>query len=92
LRRLKKAVAWCYCQLSVSRHLATPSLAQRQFYLSAGTRERFGPVILRNDEIRTLFDSTQGQLVAAFTAAMRGSEWPPADTARGVAAVFREGS
>jgi hypothetical protein len=26
LRRLKKAVAWCYCQLSVSRHLRTPSI------------------------------------------------------------------
>jgi hypothetical protein len=25
LRRLKKTVAWCYCQLSVSRHLRTPS-------------------------------------------------------------------
>jgi hypothetical protein len=24
LRRLKKTVAWCYCQLSVSRHLRTP--------------------------------------------------------------------
>jgi hypothetical protein len=26
LRRLKKTVAWCYCQLSVSRHLRTPSI------------------------------------------------------------------
>jgi hypothetical protein len=26
LRRLKKAVAWCYCPLSVSRHLRTPSI------------------------------------------------------------------
>jgi hypothetical protein len=57
LRRLKKAVAWCYCQLSVSRHLATPSLAQRQFYLSAGSRERFGSVILRDNEIRTPQDN-----------------------------------
>lgn len=24
LRRLKKAVAWCYCQWSMSRHLRTP--------------------------------------------------------------------
>jgi hypothetical protein len=28
LRRLKKAVAWCYRQLSVSRHLRTPLIAQ----------------------------------------------------------------
>jgi len=26
LRRLKKTVAWCYCQLSVSRHLRTLSI------------------------------------------------------------------
>ena len=35
LRRLKKTVAWCYCQLSVSRHLRTPSIDPKpQSYLS----------------------------------------------------------
>jgi hypothetical protein len=47
LRRLKKAVAWCYCQLSVSRHYATRRLPRRPLYPSAGTWKRFGSEIFQ---------------------------------------------
>jgi hypothetical protein len=58
LRRLKKAVARCYYQLRVSRHLRDPiDCPPSPYYPSTGPPERFGSEILRNDEIRPVLIS-----------------------------------
>ena len=50
-RRLKKAVARCYCQLSVFRHSFARRLVPSYSYPTVGTEDRFGVAKLRNYDI-----------------------------------------